>query len=95
MHCYRETYILLKLPKPKNIMTSTVSASLYIYYIYEATVVADGHSGAARGGGAQGARPPHRMSGGHIEPAVKRFFLQNFTKKTFYHIWKMKWPKSE
>ena len=31
----------LKLPKPKNIMTSAVFASLHIYYICEATEVAD------------------------------------------------------
>ena len=33
----------LKLPKPKNIMTSAVFASLHIYYIYEDTEVVDGH----------------------------------------------------
>ena len=35
----------LKLPKLKNVMTSAVFVSLHmhIYYLYEATEVADGH----------------------------------------------------
>ena len=28
-------------------------------------------------------------------PEILRFFLQNFTKKRFFHIFKMKLPKSE
>ena len=52
-------------------------------------------SGAARGGGTGGTCPPHRMSVGPIGPAFKRFFSAKFYKKaTFYHICKMKWPKS-
>ena len=31
----------LKLPKPKNTLTSAVFASLHIYYTYEATEVSD------------------------------------------------------
>ena len=36
---------------------------------------------------AQGTRPPSRVK--------IMFFQQNFTKKRFYHIGKIKWPKSE
>ena len=40
-------------------------------------------SGAARGGGTQGARAPHDMSGAHRTGISTFFFLQNFTKKRF------------
>ena len=49
-------------------------------------------NGAARGGGARAS--PYRMSGAH-RAGIFTFFLQNFPKTTFYHICKMKWPKSD
>ena len=41
-----------------------------------------------RGGGAR-----EKLQG--LPPAFLHFFLQNFTKKNFFHYCKMKWPKSE
>ena len=49
----------------------------------------------AQSGGTQGAQaPPHCMLGAH-RAGFLCFFAKFYKKTMFYHIFKMKWPKSE